>query len=323
MVWYIADGEHRGSFWHRPPDGEPRLIERPKLYDGLALEERAAIVKIHGAVDRAQPDRDSYVITEDHYIDYLTKTEVGQLLPAELLVSLTRSKFLFLGYSMQDWNLRVILHRIWGQQPLAYKSWAIQNDPSEIERAMDVIGEAGTVRAGTIIVTTGTASLEFKQLRRHFKRRESYLVLTEPIPAPVRKQLVSRDTAFNDTKTPHHRVRWTPDDRILVGGAEQDETPEKKRAAVLVQRTGQLMYELLTMFPIISGLMPAYGWELISGETADGLMYIGPHRNYPRHLFALGSGGDSVTGAFLAARILVRALQDASEKEDAVWGFTR
>ena len=38
-------------------DGEPRLIERPKLYDGLALEERTAIVKIHGAVDRAQPDR--------------------------------------------------------------------------------------------------------------------------------------------------------------------------------------------------------------------------------------------------------------------------
>jgi glycine/D-amino acid oxidase-like deaminating enzyme len=83
------------------------------------------------------------------------------------------------------------------------------------------------------------------------------------------------------------------------------------------------MYELLMMFPVISGLRPEYGWEVTSGETADGLMYIGPHRNHPRHLFALGGGGDSVTGAFLAARILVRALQDAAEKEDAVWGFTR
>ena len=83
------------------------------------------------------------------------------------------------------------------------------------------------------------------------------------------------------------------------------------------------MYELLTMFPVISGLMPEYGWELISGETTDGLPYIGPHRNYPRHLFALGSGGDSITGAFLAARILLRALREASEKDDAVWGFTR
>jgi glycine/D-amino acid oxidase-like deaminating enzyme len=77
------------------------------------------------------------------------------------------------------------------------------------------------------------------------------------------------------------------------------------------------------MFPVISGLRPEYGWELISGETADGLMYIGQHRNYPHHLFAAGSGGDSVTGAFLAARVLLRALQDAAEKEDAVWSFTR
>ena len=77
------------------------------------------------------------------------------------------------------------------------------------------------------------------------------------------------------------------------------------------------------MFPGIAGLAPEYGWELTSGETADGLMYIGPHRNFPRHLFALGGGGDSITGAFLASRILVRALQDSAHKEDAVWGFTR
>jgi len=188
---------------------------------------------------------------------------------------------------------------------------------------VDVIAEGGQVRAATVIVATGTATPEFRQLRRHFKRRESYLVLTEPMPAAIRKQIGTRDTTFSDTREPHRRVRWTADDRILIAGATQDEIPERKRPAALVQRTGQLMYELLTMFPAISGLMPEYGWELISGETADGLMYIGPHRNYPRHLFALGSGGDSVTGAFLAARILVRALQDAPEKEDAVWGWTR
>jgi glycine/D-amino acid oxidase-like deaminating enzyme len=188
---------------------------------------------------------------------------------------------------------------------------------------VEVIAEGGQVHASTVIVATGTATLEFRQLRRHFKRRESYLVLTEAMPAAMRKQIGSRDTTFSDTREPHRRVRWTADDRILIGGATQDETAERKRPAVLVQRTGQLMYELLTMFPTISGLMPEYGWELISGETADGLMYIGPHRNYPRHLFALGSGGDSITGAFLAARILVRALQDASEKDDAVWSFTR
>lgn len=188
---------------------------------------------------------------------------------------------------------------------------------------VDVIAEGGTIRAATAIVTTGTPTLEFRQLRRHFKRRENYLVLTEPMPAAMRKQLGARETTFRDTRNPHRRVSWTDDDRILVAGATQDETPERKRPAVLVQRTGQLMYELLTMFPVISGLRPEYGWELITGETADGLMYIGPHRNYPHHLFALGGGGDSVTGAFLAARMLTRAAQGVPEKADAVWGFTR
>ena len=188
---------------------------------------------------------------------------------------------------------------------------------------VDVVADGGEVRASTVIVATGTATMEFRQLRRHFKRRESYLVLTEPVPAAMRKQLGSRDTTFRDLREPHRRVRWTADGRILVTGATQDEVAERKRPAVLVQRTGQLMYELLTMFPIISGLMPEYGWELLAGETADELMYIGPHRNYPRHLFALGSGGDSVTGAFLAARLLVRAVQGVPEKQDAVWGFTR
>jgi glycine/D-amino acid oxidase-like deaminating enzyme len=83
------------------------------------------------------------------------------------------------------------------------------------------------------------------------------------------------------------------------------------------------MYGALTMYPAIVGLQPEWGWDAPYGETADGLPYIGPHRNYPRHLFALGGAGDSLTGAFLAARILVRALQSEPDKSDLVFGWTR
>ena len=57
--------------------------------------------------------------------------------------------------------------------------------------------------------------------------------------------------------------------------------------------------------------------------TADGLMYIGAHRNYPYHLFALGGGSGSVTGAFVASRILLRAVQGKAEKADEVFGWNR
>jgi glycine/D-amino acid oxidase-like deaminating enzyme len=173
------------------------------------------------------------------------------------------------------------------------------------------------------IVTTGTATPEFKPLQRHFTRRERYLALTEPIPAAVRRQMLPHEITLADTGVPPHRVRWTADNRLLVAGADQDETPARNRPAVLVQRTGQLMYELLTMYPAISGVRPEFGWEALYGETADGLMYIGPHRNYPHHLFALGGSGDSITGAFLAARILARAASGAPAKGDEVFGWTR
>jgi glycine/D-amino acid oxidase-like deaminating enzyme len=188
---------------------------------------------------------------------------------------------------------------------------------------VEIVADGGTLRAGTVVVATGTATGEFKPLRRHFTRREAYYALTEPLPAAMRRQLADPSLAIYDTRVPPRRLRWTRDDRLVLGGGDQAETPERARDAVLVQRTGDLMYGLLTMYPVIAGLKPEYGWESAYGETADRLMYIGPHRNYPRHLFALGGGPDSVTGAFVAARILLRAIQGAPDKGDAVFGWTR
>ena len=190
-------------------------------------------------------------------------------------------------------------------------------------KSVEVATADAVLRAATVIVTTGAATAEFKPLRRHFTRRETYLVMTEPVPAAVRRELARPDTTIRDMRAPHHRIRWTPDHRIIISGADQDETPARTRDTVLVQRTGQLMYELLMMYPAISGLRPRYGWHLPYGETADGLMYIGPHRNYPHHLFALGSGGDSISGAFAAARILARAVRGQIDKADEVFGWTR
>jgi glycine/D-amino acid oxidase-like deaminating enzyme len=190
-------------------------------------------------------------------------------------------------------------------------------------KQVELVVDGGVVRADTVIVTTGVATAEFKPLRRHFKRRETYLVVTEPLPASIRKQLGASNITIRDMASPRHRLRWTKDGRLLIAGADRDESPVRLRDALRVQRTGQLMYELLMMYPVISGLQPEYGWEMVYGKTADGLMYIGPHRNYPRHLFALGSSGDTLAGAFLAARILARAARGDLDKADEVFGWTR
>ena len=83
---------------HRTPQGKPHLIDRPNEYGAVSLDRRSVILKIHGAIDRIDPEHDSYVITEDHYIDYLTHTDISNLIPVTLAARLRRSHFLFLGY---------------------------------------------------------------------------------------------------------------------------------------------------------------------------------------------------------------------------------
>lgn len=133
VVSYIADGPHRGKFTHRLHGGEVRTIENVREYQGIDLERRSLVLKIHGSVDRFDPDRDSYVITEDDYVEYLVRADIAQLLPQGLVAKLQRSHFLFMGHGLRDWNLRVILHRIWGEQRLKSLSWSIQLQPDEVE----------------------------------------------------------------------------------------------------------------------------------------------------------------------------------------------
>jgi DNA-binding SARP family transcriptional activator len=137
IVAYVAAGPQRGRFWHRPPGEAPRPIDVPNTYaTELSLERRTILLKLHGAVDPL-PEREweSFVITEDDYIDYLGHSELTAVVPVSLAAKLRRSHFLFLGYDMADWNLRLILNRIWGERPVAYRSWAVQRSLSPLAHA--------------------------------------------------------------------------------------------------------------------------------------------------------------------------------------------
>jgi hypothetical protein len=138
VVSYIASGRNRGRFWHLPPDGAARVIELPNTYAAeLALDRRTVILKVRGGVDPT-PEREleSFVVTEDDYIEYLGRADVASGVPVALAATLRRSHFLFLGYSMRDWNLRVVLGRMWGETPVRYRSWAVHEAPGPAEREL-------------------------------------------------------------------------------------------------------------------------------------------------------------------------------------------
>jgi hypothetical protein len=135
VLTYIATGRDQGKFRHREPDGKTTVITVPNKYDAVSLEQRTLVAKIHGAVQRRalDEDSDSYVVTEDDYIDCLTRTDIVELLPSAVVDRMRHCHYLFLGYSLRDWNLRAMLHRIRRDQVLGRASWVVQPDPEELE----------------------------------------------------------------------------------------------------------------------------------------------------------------------------------------------
>ena len=190
-------------------------------------------------------------------------------------------------------------------------------------RQVEVTTDGVTVVADQVVIATGYPPAEFRALRRHFSRTHSYLVQTDSLPASVRREVGRRAAMLRDTHEPPHFLRWAPEDRVIFAGGDQPAVPDRARARTLVQRTGQLMYELSVLYPSISGIRPVSGLDAEYSRTRDGLPVFGPHRNYPRHLFALGHGRHGAGLAYLAARILLRNYLGRPDRGDAWFSFAR
>jgi glycine/D-amino acid oxidase-like deaminating enzyme len=190
-------------------------------------------------------------------------------------------------------------------------------------RSVEVATAGGTVSAEFVIVAGGAGIRDLRQLQRHLRQRHGYGVVTAQLPGQVRRELGARSASLRLGGEHPKFVRWLRDDRALVVGADQDSVPARAREQAVRQRSGQLMYELSILFPAISGTPAEWGWWLPFDDTVDGLPYIGTHRNFPRHLFALGLGRHDAAASWLAARILLRHIAGDPAKGDDLFGFSR
>lgn len=190
-------------------------------------------------------------------------------------------------------------------------------------KRVEITTAAGSIRADAVLVGTAAPMSDLRALRRHLKELDSYAVVTESLPAAVRREVGRRANALRDADAPPHLLRWIKEDRVLFSGADQPGVAERAREKVLIQRTGQLMYELSVLYPAISGLQPQWAWDFTHYETVDRLPFVGLHRNFPRHLFAMGASRHGAGFAWLAARILLRQYQGEAAKGDDLFGFSR
>ena len=136
VVTYVPGGPARGRFVHSPPDAESRTVDVPNVYADLSLERRTVLLRLRGVADPS-PERawESLVVTEDDHIDYPGPSELEGAIPVTLAARLRRSHFLFLGYDLADWNLRLVVNRLRGGRSAPYASWAARAAPTALELA--------------------------------------------------------------------------------------------------------------------------------------------------------------------------------------------
>jgi SIR2-like domain/TIR domain len=152
---YMAPGtEYAGRFVHLSwGHAEPRPVMTPNEYEDFPMVKppygeltRTLIVRTSGGVDDLNMGyrwQSNFVITEDHYIDYLGGRPAAEVVPSQILAKLKHASYLFLGYPIADWRLRVFLHWIWqGERFGGATHWAVERNPDPIEqrfwRAADV-----------------------------------------------------------------------------------------------------------------------------------------------------------------------------------------
>ena len=157
LVVHPTDRDDVGAsvLWWEHGAEEPVPIPPNELRIDLCA--RSVIYKMHGSVDRMLHRWDSYVITEEDYVDFLSRMTGQTAVPASFMWHCRTRSFLFLGYGLRDWNLRVVLNNLRMVLPTAQaasdpgghgpddeeddeldeiRSWAIQHQPSDLEVAL-------------------------------------------------------------------------------------------------------------------------------------------------------------------------------------------
>ena len=125
-------GTDRGKFLHIADGGETRLIDEPNREVGLTVEHAHPDRQAQRGGGRALGTRARHATSSARTTTSTISRsrEVSALLPVGLAAQLRRSHLLFVGYDLEDWSPRVFLRRLWGEERINYRSWAIAETPN-------------------------------------------------------------------------------------------------------------------------------------------------------------------------------------------------
>lgn len=130
------------------------------------------------------------------------------------------------------------------------------------------------------------------------------------------------DCVFWNTGNPYLYMRSTKDNRIIVGGHDEEFYNPTKRDKLIKGKSKQLVKDFKKLFPDIT-FNQEFSWSGTFGSTVDGLPFIGTYNGSPRTYYALGFGGNGITFSVIAAEIIRDALLGKRNEDAKIFAFDR
>lgn len=175
-----------------------------------------------------------------------------------------------------------------------------------------------TLKAKKLVYATGYEVVDFID-KKIVDLLSTYAVVSEQYNE---RDFWKDDVLIWNTANPYLYLRTTPDNRVLVGGRDENFSNPAKRDKLINKKTKQLAADVNKLFPHLK-FKPEFSWTGTFGTTKDGLPYIGPYDKLPNSYFALGFGGNGITFSLIAAEIITDLILGKPNKDLELFNFDR
>ena len=176
-----------------------------------------------------------------------------------------------------------------------------------------------TITAKKLVYATGYEVVDFIS-KPIVKLTSTYAIASESLNSP--QEFGKNGTVIWNTGNPYLYMRTTKDNRIIIGGRDEEFFSHIKRDKLIPHKTKQLQNDFKKMFPHIP-FKAEFSWAGVFGSTKDGLPYIGAYKKIPNSFFALGFGGNGITFSQVAGEIIASLIKGKKNKDAELFSFER
>ncbi|MCH6267167.1 NAD(P)/FAD-dependent oxidoreductase [Neobacillus citreus] len=171
-----------------------------------------------------------------------------------------------------------------------------------------------SIQARYIIFAAGYEGLEIKKEKKA-SFVSTYTVTTNPVDNL--SEWYNR-TLIWETARPYLYMRTTRDNRIIIGGLDDNTPYPEDRDSKLIHKKDKLIEEFNKMFPTIK-VQPEYYLAAFYGGIADGIPIIGQYEEYPNSYFLFAFGDNGTVYSQLLSKIIVKEIVEGNSPDLALY----